>query len=156
KSALGGLVYVGEIGRIKRSIVHRYTFPPQDQSMESGQLVRDPRTQKDAGEVIAIDEHNWTIDIKRSASSSAPHPTALIPFDIVDATVLRDSLLRLASWVVDHGVSGSGRFPSARQLLLRERPSVLKGDVATLIGDDGQLTEAAKALVQLLPAQTSV
>jgi uncharacterized protein len=156
KSALGGLVYVGEIGRIKRSIVRRYTFPPQDNSMESGQLVRDPRTQKDAGEVVAIDEHKWTIDIKRSASSSAPHPTALIPFDIVDATVLRDSLLRLASWVVDHGVSGSGRFPSARQLLRRERPSVLKGDVATLIGDDGQLTKAAKALVQLLPTQTSV
>jgi uncharacterized protein len=156
RKALGGLVYLKEIGRVKRSTIHQYRFPPQDHAIKRGLEVRDPRTGKDAGEVVAIDERNRTIDLKRSTSSTAPHPTALIPYDIVDSTVLRDSLLRIAIWVADHSITGSGKFQSARELLLRERPSVLHGTVGTLIGEDDQLTEAAKSLVQQLPLQASV
>ena len=36
RNALGGLVYVGEVDHIKRSIVHRYSFPPQDHAIEPG------------------------------------------------------------------------------------------------------------------------
>jgi uncharacterized protein len=156
KSALGGLVCIGEVGRIKRSIVHRYTFPPQDHAIDRALEVRDPRTGKSAGERVAFDERNRTIDLKRGASSAVPHPTALIPFDIVDSTVLSDSILRIASYAADNVITGSGKFQSARQLLLRERPSVLRGDVGILIGEDEQLTEAAKVLTQLLPVQASV
>ena len=118
--------------------------------------MRDPKTGQNAGAVVAIDERNRTIDLKRGASSSAPHPTALVPFDIVDSSVLRDSLLRIAFWVADHGITGSGRYQSARELLLRDRPSVMQGNVWTLIGEDQQLTEAAKTLVQSLPREASV
>src|SRR6266849_803073 len=127
KDALGGLAYVGEVSRIKRSIVHRYSFPPQDHAIDRALEVRDPRTGNNAGEVVAIDERNRRIDLKRGASSPAPHPTALVPYDIVDSTVLRDSILHIASWMADHGIIGSGRFQSSRGLLLRERPSVLRG-----------------------------
>jgi len=156
RTALGGLAFVREVGRVKRSIVYRYTFPPQDHAIDRALEVRDPRTGKNAGAVVAIDERNRTIDLKRGASASTPHPTALVPFDIVDSTVLRDSLLRIAVWVADHGITGSGRFQSERELLRRERPSVLRGTIGTLIGEDEQLTEAAKALVQSLPRQASV
>jgi len=155
-SALGGLTFAGEVGRIKRSIIYRYSFPPQDHAIDRALGVRDPRTGNNAGEIVSIDERNRTIDLRRGASSSAPHPTALVPFDIVDSTVLRDSLLRIASWVADHGITGSGRFQSARELLLREPPGVPRGAVGTLIGEDHQLTEAAKALLRLLPRQASV
>ncbi len=155
-TALGGLAFVGEVCRIKRSIVYRYKFPPQDHTIDRALTVRDPRTGKDAGEVVAIDERNRTIDLKRGASSSAPHPTALIPFDIVDSTVLSDSLLRIAVWVADHGIAVPGGFQSARELLLRARPSVLRGTVGTLIGEDHQLTTVARTLVQSLPRQASV
>jgi uncharacterized protein len=156
KKALGGLTFVGEVGRIKRSIIYRYSFPPQDHTIDRALEVRDPRTGKDAGERVAFDDLNRTIDLKRGASSSAPHPTALIPYEIVDSTVLRDSVLRIATWVADHGITGSGEFQSARELLLRAHPSVLRGDVGTLIGEDHQLTDAAKALVESLPRQASV
>jgi len=156
KNALGGLVYEGEVGRIKRSIIHRYSFPPQDHTIDRALEVRDPRTGKDAGEKVAIDEHNRTIDLKRGILSSVPHPTALVPFEIIGSTVLRDSLLRIASWVADQGVTGSGNFRSARELLLRERPRVPLEGVGTLIGEDQQLTEAAKALVHSLPREASV
>jgi predicted RecB family nuclease len=156
KSALGRLEFVGEVARIKRSIVYRYRFPPQDHAIDRALEVRDPRTGKSAGERVAFDERNRTIDLKRGASSSAAHPTSLIPFDIVDSTVLSDSILRMATWVADHGITGSGKFQSARELLLRERPSVLRGDVGILIGEDEQLTEAARNLTHLLPLQPSV
>jgi Ni2+-binding GTPase involved in maturation of urease and hydrogenase len=156
KSALGGLEFVGEVGRIKRSILYRYSFPPQDHAIDRALEVRDPRTGKSAGEVVAIDERNRTIDLKRGASSSVPHPTALIPYDIVDSTVLSDSILRMATWVADHGITGLVKFQSARELLLRERPSVLRGAVGTLIGDDEQLTKGAKALVRSLALEASV
>jgi hypothetical protein len=34
EDALGGLVYEGEVGHIKRSIIHRYRFPPQEQAAQ--------------------------------------------------------------------------------------------------------------------------
>jgi predicted RecB family nuclease len=156
RKALGGLAFVGEVGRIKRSTIYRYSFPPQDHAIDRALEVRDPRTGSDAGKVVAIGECNRMIDLKRGTSSSAPHPTALVPFDIVDSTVLRDSLLRVAVWVADRGITGSGRFQSARELLLRARPAVLRDTVETLIGEDHQLTEPAKALVHLLPREASV
>jgi predicted RecB family nuclease len=156
KSALGGLEFVGEVARIKRSIVYRYSFPPQDHAIDRALEVRDPRTGKSAGERVAFDERNRTIDLKRGGSSVVPHPIALVPFDIVDSTVLSDSILRMATWVADHGITGSGKFRSARGLLLRERPSVLQGVVGILIGEDEQLTEVAKTLTHLLPLQPSV
>jgi predicted RecB family nuclease len=156
KSALGGLEFAGEVDHIKRSIVYRYSFPPQDHAIDRALEVHDPRTGKSAGERVAIDERNRTIDLKRGASSPAPHPAALVPYDIVDSTVLRDSLLRMATWVADHGIAGLGRFQSARELLLRAHPSVLLGTVGTLIGDDEQLTKDATALVGSLAQEASV
>jgi uncharacterized protein len=156
KNALGGLTFFGEVGRIDQSIVYRYNFPPQDYAIDRAPEVRDPRTRKYAGKVVAIDELNRTIDLKRGASSSAPHPTAVIPYGIVGSIVLRDSLLRMATWAADHSITGSGQFQSARGLLLRERPSVALDGVGTLIGDDGQLTNNAKVLVESLAREASV
>ena len=156
RKAIGGLAFVEEVGRIDRSIIYRYRFPPQDHAIDRAMEVRDPKTKKEAGKRVAFDERNRTIDLKRGASSAVSHPTALIPYDIVDSTVLRDSLLRVAIWVADHGITGPGTFQSARELLLRVSPGVLRVAVGTLVGEDRQLTETAKALVQSLPKQASV
>jgi uncharacterized protein len=106
--------------------------------------------------VVALDDHNRTIDLKRGAASPVPHPTALIPFDIVDSTVLSDSLFRFASWVAEHGIAGKGQFQPARELLRRQHPRALENFEGTLIGDDGQLTSSAKVLVCSLARETSV
>jgi uncharacterized protein len=156
KTSLGGLEYVGEAGRIKRSVIHRYRFPPQDHAIDRALEVRDPRTQKSAGDLIAIDDHNRTIDLKRGATSSVPHPTALIPFDIVDSEALRSSLLRVASAVADSGIAGQEMFQSARDLLLRWGPRSLEGMAGPLIGTDGCLTESARQLVRSLSSQPCV
>jgi uncharacterized protein len=156
KSALGGLSYVGEVGRIKQSIIHRYHFPPQEHAIDRALEIHDPRTGKGAGTFVSIDERNRTIDIKRGVRSPVPHPTALIPYDIVDSKVLRESLYRLSTWVADHGLTGEVQFQAARDLLLRARPRVLGTSLATMIGENDQLTEAGRELVLSLPVKASV
>jgi predicted RecB family nuclease len=156
KTALGGITHVGEAGRSKRSVIHRYRFPPQDHAIDRALEVRDPRTQKSAGDLIAIDDHDRTIDLKRGARSSVPHPTALIPFDIVDSEVLRSSVLRVASAVADSGMVGPGIFQAARDLLLRRGPRLLEDMSGPLIGGDGCLTESARRLVRSLSLQPCV
>ena len=156
RTALGGLVYVGEAGRIKRSVIHRYRFPLQDHALHRALEVRDPRTQKSAGGVTGIDDRNRMIDLKRGMTSCVLHPTALIPFDIVDSEVLRSSLLRLSSWVADNGIAGTGQFQVARDLLLRRGPRALEDVSGILIDDDGRLTQAAKRLVASLVSEPSV
>jgi len=108
KSALGGLSYVGEVGRVKKSIVHRYRFPPQDYAIDRAYEVHDPKTQKGAGDFVAVDELNQTIALKRGISSKVPHPAALIPYDMVCSDVLRDSLLHLGSCVAETGLKHKG------------------------------------------------
>jgi predicted RecB family nuclease len=156
RNALGGLVYVREVDHIKRSTVHRYSFPPQDHAIDRAHEVHDPRTGHSAGTVVAIDDHNRTIDLKRGTASQVPHPTALVPFGIVGSTVLSDSLFRIASRVADDGITGNGQFQAARQFLLRQPPAALRDNVEVLIGEDERLTEAAMALVSSLPRQPSV
>jgi len=156
ENALGGLQYVGEVERIKRSIIHRYRFPRQDHAIDRALEIRDPRTQKGVGKVVVIDERGRTIDIKRSVFSVAPHPTALIPFDIVDSGVLRESLLRLGLEVASAGVGGPGQLQSARNLLLRKSPYFLKDEIGGLVGNEGQLTEAAQGIVRALAEEPAV
>src|SRR5262249_20790504 len=56
KSSLGGLIYLGEVGKEKKSLIHRYRFPPQDHALDHAREVHDPRTEKSAGELVTIDE----------------------------------------------------------------------------------------------------
>jgi predicted RecB family nuclease len=154
KNALGGLVYVGEVDWPKRSIIYCYRFPPQEHTVDRASEVRDPKTGKSAGQLVSVDDRNLTIDIKRSKAWSGPHPTALIPFDIVPSGVLSDSLLRLGTWVAEHGITGPGSFQAARDLLLRQPPCGLR-DAGKPLVDDDKLTEYAKGVVLSLSQQAS-
>jgi predicted RecB family nuclease len=156
KSALGGLTYIAVVGHEKRSSIHRYSFSPQDHTMDRAHEARDPRTGGNPGKIVGIDEQNLTIDLKRAANSLVPHPEALIPYDIVNTDVLRDSLFRLGSWVAANGIDADGPYRAERDLLLRKRPRALTTALESVIDDNGQLTEAAKDLVVHLATEPSV
>src|SRR5258708_2191429 len=51
KNALGGLTYMGQVGQERRSIIHRYSFPPQDHKLGLADKLRDPRTEKSPGRI---------------------------------------------------------------------------------------------------------
>ena len=143
-TALGGLTYAGVVGQIKKSLIHRYSFPPQDHTLDRARAVHDPRTKKSAGEVVAIDDQRLTIDLKRGTSSIVPHPTALIPNDIVNSEVLRESLMRLGLSVAANGIDGQGPFRAQRDLLLRRPPRSLTSALGPVIDSNRQLTSSRK------------
>ena len=155
KSALGGLVYVGQVRRIKQSLIHRYSFPAQDHAIDRANAVYDPKTRSGVGTIVSIDERNGTIDLKRSASSSVPHPAALIPQEIVSAKAQQESLLRLGLSVADHGIVGAGPFQAARDLLLRQPPRISLANVESPVSEH-QLTGAAQQVVLSLPSKVTV
>jgi len=146
RSALGGLVFVDVVGETKRSFIHRYRFPLQDHGIKVERTVHDPRTQDSAGTVVAIDERALTIDLKRGKSSKVPHPTAIIPHDIINAKVLRESLLQLGLSVAEKGIDGAGPFKAARDLLLRKPPRLRGATLRDLIASDPDSTEVAKQI----------
>jgi predicted RecB family nuclease len=166
RATLGGLTYDVEVEKVKKSTVHRYRFPLQDTTIERARKIRDPKTRNTAGDLHAIDYEALTIDLKRGPKlADAPHPTALVPYDIIDAPVLRESLLQLGGWVTDHGVESEGSYAAARELLLRTVPRLKRGVLADfdnlplprLSGRDargpskeGSLLEAAKQIALLL------
>jgi predicted RecB family nuclease len=150
KNALGGLEYVEVVDKVKKSLVHRYRFPPQSHSIDRARDVRDPQTGRGVGTVVAIDDPNGLIDISRVATSTTPHPKALIACDVIDADELRDSLLRLASWVVENGITASGSFQAARDLLLRRPPNLRGETIESVRSKSESLTEAGKCLALAL------
>ena len=146
-SALEGLVYEGPAGKVMRSTIHRYRFPPQEFKLSLGKKPRDPNTGSDAGEIVAIDEDSLTIDIKRGNGSRAPHPTALVPFEWFDTTAQRESLLRLGEWVAEKGIETPGSYQAARDILLRRNPSGEGRSPLTVSRESESLNAAAVRLV---------
>lgn len=118
---IGGLEFAGEIGPDKRSIVYRYRFPEQDHQVKVGGTVR-AQDGSYPGTVVALDEANRTVDLKRLATDAPDGVRSLIPFDFVDPSDLHESLVRLGQWVAEHGIAGEGPGRAGRDLLLREPP----------------------------------
>ena len=129
RAMLGALRYVGEVGQVKRSIVHRYRFPEQTHEIEVGDSPKNPDTAESdelkrgfCGTVVALDEAERTIDLKRGCNSPVPHPTALVPLDAVNSQVLRDSLLRLGWNMASDGFAAESARRAAFDLLRRVPP----------------------------------
>jgi predicted RecB family nuclease len=131
RATLGGLVHMGEVEKVKKSTVHRYRFPLQDTTIERALELRDPKTKSRAGDLHGeVDYEALTIDLKRGPKlADAPHPTALVPYDIINAKAMRESLLQLGNWVADNDIEGYGSYAAARELLLRHAPRLKEGEL---------------------------
>jgi uncharacterized protein len=127
REPIGGLEYVADVRDEKQSRVYRYRFPPQEHAIDVGGDVHDPATGKSAGKVVAIDDAHDTIDLKRGIANDAPHPTSLVPCDFIPTDTMQQSLLRIATWVVEHGVDAEGPYRAARDILSRALPRTVGG-----------------------------
>ena len=149
RATLGALRYVGEVGQVKKSIVHRYRFPEQTHEMEVGDSPKNPVTAESdelkwgfCGTVYALDEAERTIDLKRGRNSPVPHPTALVPLDAVNSQVLRDSLLRLGRDMPSDGFAAESARRAAFDLL-RQMPPRRGPGTAALPGAETPVGETA-------------
>ncbi|HKR61763.1 MAG TPA: TM0106 family RecB-like putative nuclease [Pyrinomonadaceae bacterium] len=150
RATLGGLVYVDEVEKVKKSTVHRYRFPLQDTTIERALELRDPKTRSRAGDLQGdVDYEALTIDLKRGPGlAGAPHPTALVPYEIINAKAMQESLLQLGNWVAGHGIEGDSSFAAARELLLRHAPRLKQGELTDF--EHLSSLEAAKQIGLLL------
>jgi predicted RecB family nuclease len=141
RAPLGGLTYEGVVGQEKRSLIHRYRFPPQDHAIDRALAVHDPETLASAGTLVGLDDAKGIVDLKRGVKSSAPHPTSLVPMDVLQTREPRESLLKLGEQVSLSGPRLSGPLRAAGALLRRE---------SLTVGERGQSIEASVARVLAL------
>jgi uncharacterized protein len=154
REPLGGLEYIGVEAEVKRSLVHRYTFPPQEHDIHEGLEIRDPATGKSPGTVVAVDDAACTIDLKRGKDSEVPHPTSLVPSDLYPTTEQRESLFRIGQWVADHGIGADGPYRAARDLLRRLPPRAGQVPGQPLQAEGEEPVAAAVRAVMALDAST--
>ncbi|HVB77968.1 MAG TPA: TM0106 family RecB-like putative nuclease [Candidatus Nitrosotalea sp.] len=147
--SIGGLSFLCTVGQIKRSVIHRYAFDPeQEYKIDVGDKPLDPRTGRGVGEVDGLDRERGTIDLRWGTTSVRPHPSALIPAKPVMTDVLRGALDRLGAAVAAGGLGAAG---AAADLLRRSPPSLRPAPAAgPLCGADEDPARAAQRIASLL------
>ena len=121
RAGLSGLVFVETVGGTAKAPVHRYRFPPQETELRGGEELRSVGGQK-FGQVEDISLEDRCVDIKKRKDTADLHPEAVFAHQIVPTAVLADALVRIGEYVAAHGMTGSGSYQAARDLLMRVGP----------------------------------
>lgn len=151
RAALSGLQYVETVGGTAKCPIHRYRFPPQEADIRPGKPLK--RTGGDSlGSVADISLADLTIDIKKRQDSADVHPDAVFIHEHVGAEPMQESLVRLAEFVIGHGIEGPGPHQAARDLLLRKPAQLSDGSTFRL--EDETTLEAAVRVTGLFEAGT--
>lgn len=125
-----------------RSMVHCFTFPPQDFKLRVGDRPRRAGTGKSVGTIIELDEDAHTIKLK--AGPTVPEfetPLSLIPAGPIDDKVLRAAVYRYATAVA----AGDEDSYAAVTGILRKSLPRLKGTKAQkpILPDDKNLLDGS-------------
>jgi predicted RecB family nuclease len=147
KAGLAGLQFVGTVGGTALCPVHRYAFPLQEADVRPGKDLRSTGGAK-FGCVEDFDQESRTVDIKKRKDTAGFHPEAVFVHEYVDPEPMQLSLVRLARHVAGHGMTGSGPYAAARDLLLRERPR-LEGEAPLRLEDEPSV-DAGRRIAPLL------
>lgn len=150
-STLGGLEYVGPAGTVKRSVIHRYRFPPQEHAVGEEKAVKDPATDASPGTIHRVDDARGILEIRYGRNAERERPTALVPSDHVNNHMMRGSLRRLAQAICDEGMATQTRRAAA-DLLARRPPRCGQPAGAPLMTAGEPAVETARRLVDALDA----
>jgi len=119
RSAIGELRGGEVVEQVHRSLVRRFSFPPQEHSFKVGDQVRDPVTGK-TWSVWGLEEERGTIDLKIGVENAEPIPSDIMEGGPVPTEALAERLRDLGGRVIREGLSGTD---AATALLLRRRPA---------------------------------
>jgi uncharacterized protein len=152
---LGGCVADGEewIGRDKRSLTFRYSYPEQETKLREGAAVYIAATGEPAGTIFALDETSGMVTLKRGAArGELPRELSLIPGGPVNTDALRDAVWKVARDMA----TGGHTFSHIVALLRRDAPRLLGRSIGAPIieladrEDSDRLLEASKRAVHAL------
>jgi predicted RecB family nuclease len=136
--ALGGLTGGEIVRQVSRSVVRRFSFPPQEHRFSCGQAAYDVETRR-GWSVWAVDDANGTIELKIGNAYDGPLPAGLVEGGPIGTRELRERLRDFGDRVVREGLGGTD---AATALLLR-RPPEADGSA----GAEGET--AAEAAIRL-------
>ena len=140
--ALGGLTGGEIVYQVKKSVVRRFSFPPQEHKFSAGDTAVDPETTR-GWPVWAVDDATGTIELKVGLAYAGPLPAALIESGPIKTTQLRERLRDLGDRVARDGADGED---AATALLLKRPPET----GAALLSPGETAAEAAVRLASVL------
>lgn len=149
RKALTGLRLIGELPKTGRekNATHRYTFPPQEHTVDQGDELWEVKGEK-IGSVKAVSLENYTIDIKKTAASVNIHPTSVHISGRIDPGSLATSLMNLAGEIDESGLSHQWPNHAAKDLLMKRSPVFVSERPLIKPGED-VVTAAINAALHL-------
>ena len=141
----------------ERTQTHRYSFPPQEMSIDEGDEVIEVKGNR-IGKVTNVSLADNTIDIKKSKKTEDVHPAAIHVSERVDPGSLATSLMNLAWEVDENGLDHAWEYRASKDLLMKRKPKLLDGKegAAFLPGEDhvqGAIRMALNLDRSILPIQ---
>lgn len=154
RKAISFLTYTGNREPEKRSVIDTYTFPSQECDLRSGQTLMDQEG-NNLGTVHDIDIEAGMLQIKKGPSKiDLPHPNSVMSMENIASTTKEEAIIRLASWVMDHGFeSKEVKYRAVRELLLNTPPSLLEPLIGMEDFQDRTYDFASKLNHSYLPVQ---
>ncbi len=132
--ALGGLTGGDVVDHVNRSVVRRFSFPPQEHRFSCGQTAYDVETGR-GWSVWAVDDATGTIELKIGNTYDGPLPSGLVEAGPIGTRELRERLRELGDRVVRDGLGGTD---AATALLLRRPPEAGDPEGPGPAGRDGR------------------
>ena len=134
--AIGGVSLPERRGEVRRSVIWRYAFPPQDARLKVGATVHDARDHDvRVGTVLTADLEQGWVDVTLARGTPPPHVAGLVPRDWVDNLVLRQALLRLGEQVLAGEVTaGTALLERIVPCSMHPRPGETATDVVRRVG----------------------
>jgi predicted RecB family nuclease len=124
RAALSGLEFDSAVGGTARAPIHRYRFPPQETTFRGEEEPLHQLGGYKFGSVVAISIDERTVDIKKRQDTIGVHPEAVFTHKVIGTKEQAEALVRIGNHVALNGLEGDGNYPAARELLLRQRPSL--------------------------------
>jgi predicted RecB family nuclease len=138
-----GLLSGGEVvDSVKKSVLRRFSFPPQEHGFNAGEAADDPITKR-GFEVYSIDDARAEIVLKVSQKYDGPLPSALVEGGPPGTKGQAERMRDLGTRVLADGISGAD---AATALLLRQHPLGPGAVGQPLRGLDESAQEAAVRL----------
>jgi uncharacterized protein len=111
-AAVAGLRFVDKVAKVRRSEVHRYSYPPQELDLRREDGLKLQHDESQWAEVVAVDRTRRTIDVRVGPSKLTERPTAAFRHKHVNARVIADALFSIGE-----GVASGNADPLAEKLL---------------------------------------
>jgi hypothetical protein len=154
RDALAGLAFVEEFPGDGVMLHRRYRFQPQDHGFHPGDETFATGTGKATGRIVAIDDADGMIELKRSRNADWPHPMALMGAAPLASNAQKQAMLRVADVVIAGGLDGPGPYRAIRDMLLRLTPRRSMGWGASLVQPGEDVLDAARRLALELDSGT--